>query len=101
MADNISERRDRANAFYLTLLSGLLVVVSAIIAIWGADSVITSLMVAVIGLVGLALCAVWFINIRSYRQLNTGRFAVIHRMEQELPFACYDEEWEVLGRGVD
>ncbi|MDD4984860.1 MAG: hypothetical protein PHQ43_03580 [Dehalococcoidales bacterium] len=101
MTDNISDRRDRSNAFYLTLLSGLLVVVSAIAAIWGADSPLAALMAIGIGVVGVLLCAVWFINIRSYRQLNTGRFAVIHRMEQELPFACYDEEWEVLGRGKD
>jgi len=99
MADNISERRDRSNAFYFTLLSGLLLVVSAIVAIWGADSPVAALMVGVIGLVGFLLCVIWFFNIRSYRQLNSGKFKVVHKMEEELPFACYDEEWEILGRG--
>lgn len=101
MADNISERRDRSNAFYLTLLSGLLVIVSAIGTIWGADSVTASLMVGIIGVVGILLCVVWFFNIRSYRQLNRGKFKVIHLIEQQLPLACYDEEWEMLGRGED
>lgn len=101
MADNVSERRDRSNAFYLTLLSGLLVIVSAIVSIWGADSVTASLMIGVIGIVGIFLCIIWFFNIRSYRQLNGGKFRVIHLIERQLPFACYDEEWEVLGRSED
>lgn len=101
MTDNVSERRDRSNAFYLTLLSALLVIISAIVGIWEADSPLANIMIGTIGIVGLLLCVVWFFNLRSYRQLTTGKFAVIHRMEQELPFACYDEEWEVLGRGED
>lgn len=37
--------------------------------------------------------------IRSYRQLNSGKFKVIHEIEKELPIAAYDKEWEILGRG--
>ena len=48
---------------------------------------------------GLVLCGVWFINIRSYSQLNSGKFQVIHEMEQQLPYHCYAREWEILGRG--
>ena len=40
-------------------------------------------------------------NIRSYRQLNSGKFQVIHELEKKLPFACYDREWSLLGGGQD
>ena len=52
-------------------------------------------------LLGVALCALWNINIRSYRQLNTAKFKIIHEFEQQLPLAMYDREWEVLGKGED
>jgi hypothetical protein len=55
----------------------------------------------VVSILGLVLCIVWKININSYGQLNTGKFKVIHEMEAQLPFACYDREWEFLGAGQD
>jgi len=54
-----------------------------------------------IGILGIALCFVWIVNIRSYSQLNTGKFTVIHDMEKQLPYPCYDREWEILGKGAD
>ena len=39
--------------------------------------------------------------IKSYKQLNTGKFAVIHEIEKHLPLALYKYEWQVLGEGKD
>ena len=101
MADKISDRRDKSNTFYTTLLVGLFAVISIAVTAWGASGLLSTLLMGSIGLIGFLLCVVWCFNIRSYKQLNTGKFKVIHVMEQELPFCCYDEEWEMLGRGED
>ena len=98
MADNISNRRAQTNRFYILLLSTLLTLLSIII---GANLFINSRALAFLlfSILGILLCCVWFINIRSYRQLNSGKFKIIHKMEQHLPFPCYDKEWELLGKG--
>jgi len=41
---------------------------------------------------------VWFL-LRSYKQLNTGKFKVIHEIEKKLPLALYDFEWKILDEG--
>ena len=37
----------------------------------------------------------------SYRQLNSGKYKVVHLLEQMLPVAPYDAEWVALGEGRD
>ncbi len=98
MADRISERRMQTNKFYISLLSGLLALLSILVSVGGLNQY---LIFIIVSLLGIALCVLWHINIRSYRQLNSGKFKVIHEMEQFLPFPCYDREWEVLGEGKE
>ncbi len=94
MVDRVSQRRQAANRFYISLLSalgGLYLLLEKILEtqpntiIWAVLTIIISVL--------------WWFNINSYRQLNSGKFKVIHEMEQQLPFACYDREWDYLGRG--
>ena len=95
MADRVSQRRDSANRFYAGLLSGM----AALLAVAVSASIfeeIEAVIYLVVALVGATLCLVWFLNIRSYRQLNTGKFQVIHELEQTLPHAMYAREWEIL-----
>lgn len=98
MVDRISNRRAQTNRFYISLLSGLLALLSMVV---GRDifSDFQTIVFSVISVLGLTLCALWNINIRSYKQLNSGKFKVIHEMEQHLPFPCYNREWEILGEG--
>ena len=96
MADRISERRMQTNKFYISLLSGLLALLSILVSVGKLNQ---TLIFVIVSLLGIALCILWHINIRSYRQLNSGKFKVIHEMEQDLPFPCYDKEWEILGEG--
>jgi hypothetical protein len=100
MADNVSGRRSQTNAFFISVLSALL----AILALAGEKSLLKDVQAVVFlstGIMGLLLCWVWALNIRSYRQLNSGKFKIIHEMEQQLPYRCYEEEWEVLGGGEE
>jgi len=98
MADRISERRMQTNKFYISLLSGLLALLSILVSMSKFNQTVIFIIVS---LLGIALCILWHINIRSYRQLNSGKFKVIHEMEQYLPFPCYDKEWELLGEGKE
>jgi len=98
MADRISERRMQTNKFYISLLSGLLALLSILVSVGKLNQ---TLIFVIVSLLGIALCILWHINIRSYRQLNSGKFKVIHEMEQFLPFPCYDREWEVLGESKE
>ena len=98
MVDRISERRMQTNKFYISLLSGLLALLSILVSVGKFNQ---SLIFIIVSLLGMALCILWHINIRSYRQLNSGKFKVIHEMEQHLPFPCYDREWELLGEGKE
>src|SRR2546423_6198448 len=88
MADRISARRADTNKFYISLLTALLVILSIVVE-KNILSNIQGFVLLAIGILGIALCFVWIVNIRSYSQLNTGKFTVIHDMEKQLPYPCY------------
>ena len=100
MADQVSNRRNLANTFFLTLHTLLLGVLGfsfekgpAIVDRW----VIIFPLAAV-----LLLCTAWWMIVRSYRQLNGGKFKVIGEFEKRLPASPFwAAEWKVLGEGKD
>ncbi|MBV8887811.1 MAG: hypothetical protein JO235_27965 [Chroococcidiopsidaceae cyanobacterium CP_BM_RX_35] len=95
MTDKMSARRSKTNSFYTSLLSGLL----AFLSLTGEKTPTSNFrgtVLLAIAILGLILCFLWYINIHSYKQLNSGKFKVIYEMEQHLPFACYDKEWNIL-----
>jgi len=98
MADNVSSRRDRTNHFYIAVISGLLAVISFAFKCGLCNS---KIFLSLLSSIGILFCVVWFINIKAYSQLNSGKFKVIHEMEKNLPFPCYDREWVILGRGKE
>jgi energy-coupling factor transporter transmembrane protein EcfT len=100
MADRLSQRRAQTNQFYLTVLSALVVILSLVISNKLYLSFL-NLVIGVVGVVGIIFCFIWHFNIQSYRQLNTGKFAVIHEMEAKLSYAPFKREWEELGEGKD
>ena len=102
MADRVSQRREGANRLFVTLLSAIIVLMAAVLRFGaGMEAVPVEFVVVVLTATVLSLAASWFIVIRSYRQLNTGKFDVLQKLEEELPFAFYRMEWERLGEGKD
>jgi hypothetical protein len=95
MADRISQRRQSANTYFLTVNTALLSFVGYITTKDVSDYL------WLLGVVGVALCYLWYRLIRSYRDLNTAKFNVIHVIEKRLPLSPYDAEWEAMGRGKD
>lgn len=92
---NVSNRRMRNNRFYVVLLSGTL----AVISILAETEIIEAASLLLAGLVGFALCILWYLSIVSYKQLNSGKYEVIQEMEESLPFAPFKREWVVLQEG--
>jgi hypothetical protein len=99
MADRISDRRQTANSFYLALNASLT-------SFYGLTATENSISTApgfliVLALAGVAISYTWHRGIRSYRDINGGKFAVIHEIEKKLPIAPYTDEWQILGEGRD
>jgi hypothetical protein len=95
LADRISSRRGLANTFFLTLHGAIFVLIGAF---WKdrPEGVSPWLLLPVL-LLALGLCLIWFWQLRSYRQLNSGKFAVIGALEKELPASpWWNGEWVAL-----
>ena len=101
MADRISARRGQTNSFYISLLSGLLAVLSLSTDKQATITTHYKVLLLVVSAAGLILCFVWLLNIRSFKQLNSAKFMVVHEIEEFLPFACYDREWEIIKKTRD
>jgi hypothetical protein len=100
-ADQISARRNLTNTFFLTVQTAFIAAVAlAYKPGWHFEPrwlVVFPLVAALI------LCLAWQRLIRSYRQLNSGKFKVIEEFEKRLPTAPFvDAEWRgALGEGRD
>ena len=98
-AEKISDRRQKANEFFLTLNSALVTLLGFVISRTNKEVI-----PAVVGLAtvaGIIICYLWYRIVRSYKGLNDGNYKVIHAVEARLPLALYDTEWEMLGRGAN
>lgn len=96
MADRISARRMLANSFYVSVHTALITAFTVML----KDKVLQPTLLGVTPFAAvILLCFVWWRTVHSYRQLNSGKFRVVHALEQMLPVAPYDEEWVALGAG--
>ncbi len=91
-ADAISSRRQSSNSFFLTVNIGIIGAAGYFSDKDGSSTWIVSL-------AGAILCYVWYRLVRSYKDLNSAKFKVIHEIEKELPISPYEAEWEAVGRG--
>src|SRR5829696_5851040 len=83
MADKISERRQSANNFFLTVSTAVLAFLGLVVTpvVGGDPGAVGSVplpWVLVVSAAGLVLCFSWYRLVRSYRDLNTGKFKVVH-----------------------
>ena len=93
MADRISARRGTANAFFVSVEAAL----ATALAIFPPlnDAVPAAGVVAVAG-VGVVLSGVWWLQLRSYRDLNSAKFRTIFAMEKRLVAQPFAHEWDEL-----
>lgn len=98
LADRVSQRREGANRLYVSLLAGIVVFLGALIR-FGIGDVPTEFVLCAVGSFGVLLSLSWYVLIRSYRQLNTGKFKALHELEERLAYPFYQREWDLLGEG--
>lgn len=97
--EKTSDRRQHANNYFITINTALISLIGLSFQIKIFENLAGIKLV--LALVGIIICVVFWHLIRSYKQLNTGKFAVIHKIEEHLPLALYKYEWEILGEGED
>lgn len=93
MADRVSARRSTANTFFLTIQTGFVAVVGLATPALKTMPWWTSLAVA---LAGVVLSSSWWLQLKSYRDLNRAKFAVINAVEKNLPVRIFSDEWKSL-----
>ncbi|ULR50231.1 RipA family octameric membrane protein [Streptomyces deccanensis] len=95
MADRVSSRRGIANAFFLSVQSAMVTLIG-----FSRPQVEPSpwWIALALALAGVALSATWWMQLRSYRDLNRAKFVVINRLEERLPVQIFADEWQVLQR---
>ena len=98
LADRVSQRREGANRIYVSLLVGLALFLGIFVR-FGVKGFPIDIVFLAAGIIGAALSISWFIVIRSYRQLNTGKFAALHELEEKLAYPFFKREWELLDEG--
>jgi hypothetical protein len=84
MADRVSARRGLANTFFLTVNTAATGVLAVRSAGW------------YLAAAGIVLSIAWWVQLRSYRELNGAKFEVILEMEKRLPAHIYTDEWARL-----
>lgn len=100
MADQVSNRRNLANTFFLTLHTLLLGVIG--VSIEKGPAIVDRWIIIFPLIAALLLCLTWWTMVRSYRRLNTAKFIVIGEFEKRLPASPYwSAEWKALGEGKD
>jgi hypothetical protein len=84
MSDRLSARRGAANTFFLTVNTGLATLLGAQDLRW------------YVAAAGIVFALAWWVQLRSYRQLNAAKFKVIHKIEERLPLRIFTDEWDYL-----
>ena len=98
LADRVSQRREGTNRLYVSLLIGLALFVAALLR-FGTDGISPDILFWAGVVPGAILAISWYIVIRSFRQLNTGKFNALQGLENHLAYPFFTREWELLGEG--
>lgn len=93
--EKVTDQRQKANAFFLTVVTSL---ISISILIGKAFEFTFIAMVFFIALTVLNLIIIdfWGKMILSYGKLNKGKFVLIFELEQKLRANLFEREWEIL-----
>ena len=99
-ADDVSRRRDNANRMYLAASTSVGITMG-VAGRFGAEEVPAWIVLSALSVLGVLMQLGWLGVIKSYRQLNSNKFAVLLRLEEKLPFDFYSQEWKEMGEGHD
>lgn len=95
--EKVSEKRQNANSYFLTINTGICIAFSYLFSKDYPEQF--KALNWIIPIAGILLSYFWLKLVKSYRQLNTAKFEVLHKIEKKLPIFLYTSEWKVLGEG--
>lgn len=95
--EKTSDRRQHADNYFITINTALISLIGLSFQVKILEDV--PWIKLILSIVGIVICVIFWYLIRSYKQLNTGKFTVLHEIESRLPLALYKHEWKVLGEG--
>lgn len=98
-AEKVSDKRMTANNYFLTINTALISITGLFIS--SNFLSVKPWFACVVGGMGLIICIIWFLIVLSYKQLNSGKFQMIHKLEEKLPVKVFSNEWKILGEGKD
>lgn len=93
MADRVSARRGLANAFFLSVQTAFVGTIGISLVNLRQEPAWTA---PVIALAGVTISITWWLQLRSYRDLNRAKFKVINAIEKQLPAKVFTDEWRHL-----
>jgi len=96
MTDRISDRRERANAFFVTIHAGVFAGIGFLFEKQMYLWIVTLSLFA-----GIPFTFLWYRLVRSYKDLNSAKFKVVHAIEHLRPLKLFEAEWEAVGHGRD
>ncbi len=99
-SETLITRRQTMNTFFLTA-NGVLISMLGLITSAKIESKYLFVYLCAFAVVGVLLCLSWRSLLVSYGQLNTGKFAVLNKLEHYLPVCIFSGEWIALGEGKD
>jgi hypothetical protein len=94
-SESLIQRRQKTNAFFITVIGSLLAIVGLLV----KTGVINSGSFGILygfSVVGLLFCNSWRNLIDNYGKLNKAKFDVILRLEKEFGAQIYSAEWIAL-----
>ena len=96
-AENLVERRQNVNSFYITANTALVSVGCTIFVIGDEHNIIPKIFViCALSLPGLLLNYSWHRMLQSYYINNQGKLKVLSMIEQKLAASLYDAEWKAM-----
>ena len=93
LADRVSQRRIEASKIFVSALLGILALLGLALR-FGVGDVPVQAVFSVTGILGIALTISWLGVIHSHKQLNCEKFRVLHKLEEQLPFQFFKDEWD-------
>lgn len=99
MADRVSARRAAANTFFFSIQAGLAVALGAFAVNAGTQDNPTPdrFVLTLAAISGVLIASSWWMLLRSYRDLNGAKFAVINNLEEKyLRVHLFRDEWAQL-----
>lgn len=88
-AEKVSEMRFNSNKFFITINSLIVTLLGIFL-----ENLSGAIWIALF--LGIGMSILWIKSIKNYSYLNSAKFQVINKIEQDLPLDPYKKEWDIL-----